>query len=202
MKKRPKARVRSVPSQKGSPLLGWILLLLVLLLAVETVDLVMDHFYPREETQPEQTAVGKPETFGGEELSAESTEPAATTRMEIETKAEEQKPVETAVQVPSASEIKLQILNGCGVRGIASRVRGIMRDRGFDVMSFGNAARLNYPETLLLVRSEGKRGELAAEVVARSLGVNKNRIRIERDPSLVDIDVTVILGLDYKKLNL
>jgi hypothetical protein len=202
MKKRPKARVRSTQTQKTSSLQGWITLLLVLLLAVEVTDLYLDHFVTGKSAEFAQSDKTKPQTIQEESTPDQTREPTSGGQDATAIQQTVEKPAESTVQTPSASEIKLQILNGCGVRGIASRVRGIMRDRGFDVMSFGNAARLNYPQTLLLVRSEGKRAELAAEVVARSLGVDKSRIRIERDPSLVDIDVTVILGLDYKRLNL
>lgn len=180
---------------------GWIVLLLAILIIIEAVDLYLDHFAVR---QP--TTAGLKAAAQSEPTKQSIAQPTSEKTVEPQTKTEEpasrQQVVKPAVKPPIAAEIKLQILNGCGVRGIAARVRGIMRDRGFDVMSYGNAARANYPKTLLLVRSEGRRAELAADVVARSLGVNQQQIKIRRDPSLVDIDVTIILGLDYKKLNL
>ena len=105
-------------------------------------------------------------------------------------------------KLPSPKGVKVQVLNGCDVRGLAAKVRGVLRERGFDVMSIGNARRQNYSKSLVIVRSKGNFAEQAAEVLARSLGVSNEQIRVDRDPALVDIDVTLILGMDYGKLNL
>ncbi len=118
--------------------------------------------------------------------------------------AEDEKPevVAASQELPSPSQVNVQVLNGCGVRGIAARVRGILREREFDVLSYGNARKVDYPSSFILVRSAGSFGEQAAKVLARSVGINESRISIQRDPNLVDIHVTLVLGLDYKNLNL
>ncbi|MBU1651732.1 LytR C-terminal domain-containing protein [bacterium] len=129
-------------------------------------------------------------------------EPVRENPVTVEEKQPRVQPAETqAVPILTAADVKLQILNGCGVSGIAARVRGIMRDRGFDVMSYGNAEK-NEPKTLLLVRSEGERGLQAAHITAASIGVAEAQIRREMDSSIVDIDVTIIVGGDHRSLNL
>lgn len=201
MKKRPKSRTRTTTTSSFSVAHGWIILLLVILVCLTGIDLYIDHFSNgvQEASEPLSEAV--------EELSTghQRTEPLQHQSMPepaVEEEKEEPKETKPVRGTPKPEDIKVEVLNGCGVQGIAARVRGILRDRGFDVMSYGNAARLNYGKTHIIVRSKGEFGDKAAEVLARSIGVDADQIRVERDASLVDIDVTVILGLDHRNLNL
>jgi len=177
----------------NSAALSWIALLLGLILAVNLLDLYLDHFGRNPQDSEEHPS----EAVMSEQTSSQLVyqPPAEVVTQEPEVEEEAQTPILTH------SDIKLQILNGCGVRGIAARVRGIMRDRGFDVMSYGNAEK-NESKTLLLVRSAGERGMEAARITAESIGVSESQIRRETDPSIVDIDVTIIIGGDHAKLNL
>ncbi|MBU1707811.1 LytR C-terminal domain-containing protein [bacterium] len=92
---------------------------------------------------------------------------------------------------------RVQILNGCGVRGVGQTLSPVLRRSGFDVREIGNADRFNYNNTLVLDRV-GERGRALA--FADSFGIQSNYVRTERDEKLVDIDVTLIVGRDYKNL--
>jgi hypothetical protein len=201
MKKRSKTRSRIKATSSSSVAHGWIILLLVILVGLTGIDLYLDHFKGNRQKATEPFSEVSTESVDNGQASEPvqqqtAPEPAIA---EKETVPEETKPLS---RKPGPEDIKVEVLNGCGVRGIAARVRGILRDRGFDVMSYGNAARQDYGKTLIIVRSEGDFGVRAAEVLARSLRVDEDQIRVERDPSLVDIDLTVILGLDHRTLDL
>lgn len=92
---------------------------------------------------------------------------------------------------------RVQVLNGCGVRGLGQMLSPVLRRNGFDVREIGNADRFSYEQTLVLDRV-GERGRALA--LADSFGIQHDNVRTERDEKLVDIDVTLIVGGDYKNL--
>lgn len=94
---------------------------------------------------------------------------------------------------------RVQVLNGCGVRGIGKRVAPILRERGFDVREIGNAAHFRHDHTLILDR-KGDPGRGVA--LANSLGIDHTFVRTEIDAKLVDIDLTLIVGRDHASLKL
>jgi hypothetical protein len=192
MKKLPRRRIASPAGSVGGGFQFWAITLLALLVIIAAANLYLDHFAPiPSEPAAEQAQI---------EEEAQKPEPSVTV---TDIEPEQQEEISTPTpQPPSPSNVKVQVLNGCGVRGIAARVRGILRDRGFDVMSYGNADRQNYRQSKVIIRSEGTFGEQAAEVVARSLGISSEQIEKEIDASLGDINITVILGLDHRQLNL
>lgn len=92
--------------------------------------------------------------------------------------------------------IQVEVLNGCGVSGLADRFTYFLRDKGFDVVNKGNYIQFDIEKTIVIDRI----GNTAnAKEVAKSLGVNQNSIitQINEDYFL---DVSVILGADYYKL--
>lgn len=93
--------------------------------------------------------------------------------------------------------IRVEILNGCGVRGIGRRIASVVRERGFDVREVGNADHFRYDHTLVLDRTEEIRRALA---LADTFGIDHAYVRTEPDVRLVDIDVTLIIGGDHKAL--
>lgn len=176
---------------------GWthycIIFLLALLVGITGFRLYLDHFK------------GIKSVAVTEEKTTEESQPQVETTPiydeSLQESVEQIKPA-PAQKILSASDVKVQVLNGCGVRGIAGRAREILRNRGFDVMSYGNARKQDYPQSLIIIRSEGPQGEQAAEIMAKSLGISTKQIQKEPDASLVDIDITLILGLDHRKLDL
>jgi hypothetical protein len=100
-------------------------------------------------------------------------------------------PSRVTVLVPDDVRIKVEVLNASGQRGMARRATFALRDAGFDVVRFDNAAETR-DSTLVLSRS-GK--EDWAELVARALG----GARVESRPdSTRYLDVTVLLGADWR----
>ena len=94
--------------------------------------------------------------------------------------------------------IQLEVLNGCGIPGIASRFTGTLRQYGFDVVETGNFDHYNLTKSLVISRS----GEMEnAYRVARALGISDDQILREESPDFY-LDVTLVIGSDYESLNL
>lgn len=93
--------------------------------------------------------------------------------------------------------IQIEVLNGCGVPGIANAYTGLLRKNGFDVVETGNFETFQLEETVIISRSGVKDN---AYRVARALGVAENKVIIESSPDFY-LDVSVIIGHDFEKLN-
>ncbi|MEO0124331.1 MAG: LytR C-terminal domain-containing protein [candidate division WOR-3 bacterium] len=92
------------------------------------------------------------------------------------------------------SNLRVEVLNGCGVNRLAIKVSDILREKGFNVVKIGDAEK-NYPETVVVERADEDMRN--GKYFARRIGC-KN-IGKDVDPALY-IDVTIIIGEDYKKL--
>lgn len=90
-------------------------------------------------------------------------------------------------------DIKVEVLNGTKEQGLARQVRASLRNLGTDVLDVGNADEM-YAESILI----GRRKTDRLEAFGKAVGC-KNIIEEYRDDSLVD--ATLILGADYRKLN-
>lgn len=93
--------------------------------------------------------------------------------------------------------IQIEVLNGCGVQGIANAYTGLLRKNGFDVVETGNFETFNLEETVVISRSGIKDN---AHRVANALGVSEDNIIVESSPDYY-LDVSVIIGHDFEKLN-
>lgn len=96
--------------------------------------------------------------------------------------------------VPSAlqSRVRVEVLNGGGRRGAAKEATEILRERGFDVVYFGNAADFGRDSSVVLDRVGRPEG---ARDVAEALGIPN--VRSEPDPNLY-LDVSVMLGREWR----
>ena len=98
----------------------------------------------------------------------------------------------------SRKDIHIEVLNGCGINGIAGRVGQHLRGLGFDVMAIDNAETFTYPESIVIDRA----GKLRyARQVAGVLGIANCIQQINPDPFRLE-EVTVIIGRDYRRLKL
>jgi hypothetical protein len=93
--------------------------------------------------------------------------------------------------------IQIEVLNGCGVPGIANAYTGLLRKNGFDVVETGNFETFQLQETVIISRNGVKDNALR---VARALGVSEDKVIIESSPDFY-LDVSVIIGHDFEKLN-
>ena len=95
------------------------------------------------------------------------------------------------------SPLEVEVLNGCGVPGLALRFTNYLRSQGYDVVHFSDADSYDYPRTLVINR--GTDPDRALQV-ARSLSLDPAALE-NRPDSALQLDVTVILGHDYLALD-
>lgn len=96
-----------------------------------------------------------------------------------------------AARAPQGARIRVEVLNATPTRGRARRATQLLRDRGFDVVSFGTAPERR-DSTLVLDRS-GHPDWAAA--VAAALETGRTEARPDSSRYL---DVTVLLGADWR----
>ncbi|MCH8569496.1 MAG: LytR C-terminal domain-containing protein [Balneolales bacterium] len=94
--------------------------------------------------------------------------------------------------------IQVEVLNGCGVAGVATRFTNHLRSLGFDVVSSGNFESFDLEHSIIIDRT-GNRSNAAR--VARALGIDESRIIRETSPFFY-LDATVVIGADHADLNL
>jgi hypothetical protein len=90
------------------------------------------------------------------------------------------------------SNVRVEVLNGCGETRLAIKVANILRRIGFNVVKIGNATTQDFQESVVIERN---REDLQnANYFADRIGC-KN-IGKDIDPAL-HLDVSLILGRDY-----
>jgi hypothetical protein len=94
--------------------------------------------------------------------------------------------------------LQMDVLNGCGVKGIGSKFTDYLRAHGFDVVESKNYKTFQVARTLIIDRI----GDLAAaRRVASALGVKERNIIQQINPDYF-VDVSVVIGKDYSELNI
>ena len=93
-------------------------------------------------------------------------------------------------------DIEVEILNGCGVPGLAEKVSNYLRSQKMDVVRSDNADHYNYDQTILILRNENFEG---LKKVSQSFGINEqDELRIKHIPDeKLSVDITVIIGSDF-----
>ena len=98
----------------------------------------------------------------------------------------------------SNQNIEVEVLNGCGVPYLAAQTTNYLRSKHFDVVFSGNARNQQYQHTLIILRNEKVESFIK---IANSFDIDYTditHIQVTPDESLC-LDVTVILGADYRK---
>lgn len=103
--------------------------------------------------------------------------------------------VDSDVKISNQERIQINILNGCGVNGLASKTNEFLRNYKFDVVEIGNYSK-NLRNSMIIDRL----GDLkSAKKVAYAMGIADSLIITQIDSSLF-VRTSVILGDDYKNL--
>ncbi len=101
-------------------------------------------------------------------------------------------------KAPAAAQriIQLDVMNGCGAKGISAKFTNYLRTRGFDVVEMKNYKTFSVSHTLVIDRV----GDLAAaRHVADALGVPDEHVIQQINPDYF-VDVSVVIGADYLSL--
>lgn len=103
------------------------------------------------------------------------------------------------VEMPLIGEIiQVEVMNGCGVAGVAQKFTGLLRKNGFDVVESGNFETFDVQNTLIIDRT----GNLEnARRLATALGVADQYI-IQEISAQYFLDATIVIGSDFNTLNI
>jgi hypothetical protein len=93
------------------------------------------------------------------------------------------------------SQLRVEVLNGCGIERLALKVTDILREQGFNVVRIGNTGGEVHQETIVIERSSEAMEH--AQYFSRRIGCANTGKDV--DPALY-VDITLILGQDYQKL--
>jgi hypothetical protein len=96
-------------------------------------------------------------------------------------------------RAPAGQRIVVEILNASGVSGLARRATFVLRDRGFDVVGWGNDPKGRRTESVIIDYTNKPE---AAERAARILGgapIQRGKDSLDRG-----LDLTVKLGSSYR----
>ena len=109
-------------------------------------------------------------------------------------KAEEEEMKPPIKPVPQKTQV--EVLNGCGVAGIAKKVTDFLREAKIDVVYLGNHKNFKVSTSQVIDRG----GDLdKAREIADMLGIDKKTVKSEIDKSK-QLQASIILGKDYKNL--
>ena len=93
------------------------------------------------------------------------------------------------------ANMRVEVLNGCGIDRLAIKVTNILRRKGFNVVQVGNTKNQDFRETVVMERSN--ENMVNANYFAKQIGCRN--IDKDVDPALY-IEITLIVGQDYKKI--
>ena len=96
-------------------------------------------------------------------------------------------------------DIKVEILNGCGEKGIAAKISDFLRTEHIDVIRSENADNFDYKKTILIQRSYDF-SNLKTVAKALNFDVNNEEQVITQPSSTADVDLTLIIGKNYRSV--
>ena len=98
--------------------------------------------------------------------------------------------------VDPIKNIKVEILNGCGIKGIAAKTSEFLRsEQTIDVIRSDNADKYDYSKTIIIGRNENL-DKIRAVSKAFNISINNSK-HIQHVPDeTLGVDVTIILGKD------
>ncbi len=96
-------------------------------------------------------------------------------------------------------DIKVEVLNGCGEKGIAAKISDFLRTEHIDVVRSENADNFDYEMTFLIQRSYDFTN-LKTVAAALDFDINNEDRVITQPSSTADVDLTLILGKDYRSV--
>ena len=129
--------------------------------------------------------IDQPPVSGIEEISTSPLQP------EIE---EEQQPS------PMIHTIQVEILNGCGVNGVAKIFQSLLRENGIDVVNTENyivkgKVFWNVDQTFIIDQIGVAE---QAKSIAKVLGIPLTHVESRENPAAI-YDISLVIGKDYKK---
>jgi len=94
-----------------------------------------------------------------------------------------------------SGNVRLEVLNGTGEEGLGRVVARALMSKNIDVLFIGNADAFDYPASILIARRENAEIKTLGELIGC-----RHLIEQLKDDSMVD--ATLIIGADYRRLDL
>lgn len=91
--------------------------------------------------------------------------------------------------------IQIEVLNGCGEKGVADLYANFLRKNNYDVIDYKNADNFNYNSSKIIVHNNN----LAVENVADLFNIESKNVDYLFNENIF-YDMTLIVGKDYKQL--
>ncbi len=96
----------------------------------------------------------------------------------------------------NSSTIQIEVLNGCGVAGVADTLTDYLRNHNFDVVQIGNYISYDVEKSIVIDRTGNM---VNAYKVADTLGIDHKNV-IQQMNSNYFLDVSLIIGKDFNNL--
>ena len=103
---------------------------------------------------------------------------------------------EATTEAKPSKVIQLEVLNGCGIGGVAEKITNYLRQNNFDVVQIGNYTSFDIDNTLIVNRT-GKK--INALKIAEALGIDPKNV-IQQISNDYFLDVSLIIGRDFNHL--
>ncbi len=100
-------------------------------------------------------------------------------------------------QKQAAKPLEVQILNGCGVPGVAQAVKAFLAESKIPVKATGNADRFDYPRSIIYTRNPN---DARAAEIGSLMGISPSRI-LPAPQRWAKTDLTIVIGKDYNDLS-
>ena len=91
--------------------------------------------------------------------------------------------------------IQIEVLNGCGEKGVADLYANYLRNNNYDVIDYKNAENFDYNASKIIVHNNN----LAVENVAELFQIDSKNVDYLFNENIF-YDMTLIVGKDYKQL--
>jgi hypothetical protein len=103
----------------------------------------------------------------------------------------ESRPPAARIRAPAGERVRVQVLNGTTVRGLARRATVVLRDRGFDVVEVGTVKTSRDTTLVLDLSGHPEWAERIARVLAPARVVS-------RPDSSRYLDIAIVLGTSWR----
>ena len=101
-----------------------------------------------------------------------------------------------ASSVKKTSYLQVEVLNGCGISGVADKITDYLRKQNFDVVQMGNYISFDVERSMVIDRAGNMENALK---IAESLGIDKKRV-VQQVNGNYFLDASVVIGKDFNSL--
>ena len=95
-------------------------------------------------------------------------------------------------------KVQVQVLNGCGEKGVAQLYTNFLRNSGYDVIEYDNAKHFDFEKTKIKIHN--KEHDFFETEIINLLKIQPSEIEYNYSKNIF-FDMTIIVGQDFKNLN-